>query len=89
MLWVDPFFRGQQLVYFGWGGTLADGGRAFGAEGVHWPKFLFEDRTIKEEEGVEGLVLSRSGHAGKGQARKKGFDLLFRREQFKHGLLEK
>ena len=80
---------GQQVVYFGWGGTLADGGRAFGAEGIHWPEFLFEDSAVKEEDGVEGLVLSRSGHAGNGQAGQKGFDFHFRREQFEFGVLEK
>jgi len=46
------------------------------------PSSFFEDRTVEEKDGVEGLVLSRSGHAGYGQAVQEGFDLLFRREGF-------
>ena len=73
----------------GWGGTLPDGGWVFGAEGVHGPEFFIEDRAEEEKDGVEGLVLSRSGHAREGQAGQKGFHLLFCREQCELGVLEK
>ena len=42
------------MADLGWGGTWADGVRAFGAEGVHRPELLFEDITIAENQGVEG-----------------------------------
>lgn len=39
-----------------------------------------EDIAVEEQQGVEGLVLSRCGHAGNGQPGEEGFDLRFRRE---------
>jgi len=42
------------LADLGWGGTWADGVRAFGAEGVHRPELLFEDITRAEKQGGAG-----------------------------------
>ena len=43
---------------------------------------------FEEKNGVDGLVLSGSGHAGEGQASQEASDLLFRGEAFELGVLE-
>jgi len=53
------------------------------------PKLDAHKLLVDEDQGVEGLVLSRSGHAREGQAGQKGFHLLFCREQCELGVLEK
>ena len=53
------------------------------------PKLDAHKLLVDEDQGVEGLVLSRSGHAREGQAGQEGFHLLFRREGFELWVHEK
>jgi hypothetical protein len=70
-------YRGEQLADFGWGGTIAKGGRPFGAEGIDGADFLMENIAIEEDQGAEGLVLGRGGNAGGGQLGEERLNLLF------------
>ncbi len=81
--------QGEQLADLRWGGTVAKGGRASGAEGIDGTELLVENIAVKEEQGAEGLVLGGGGNAGAGQHGQERLNLLVGGLRSKGAALEK
>ncbi len=54
---IDIGDGSEQSKHFLLSGAVPGVGLAFGPEGIDWFEFLFEDIAIKEQHGVERLVL--------------------------------
>jgi len=61
------------------GRAVTGGGGTFSAASRHGTERLFEHLAIKEEQGVEGLVLGGGGNIGFGEVGQESLDLLFGR----------
>ena len=71
-------YRGEQLQDLGLGRAVAKRGWTIGAEGLDRAEWLFEHFPVKEEQGIEGLVLGGGRNVGLGEVGEEGLDLLFR-----------
>lgn len=67
---------GQELNDFFAGRTMAERGRSSRSECVDVGEVLLQDKAIKEEQGVEGLVLGARRHARQRQAGEKSLDFM-------------
>ena len=75
---VEVTNRSQQLADLSGRRTFAEGRRAFGAQGLDVAELLLEYRAVKEEQGIECLVLGGDGNAGGSDVGEKSFDFEFR-----------
>ena len=74
---VHVGYRCEQVSHFPRRGTRTQEARTFGSKRVDITELLFEGFAIKKEQGIESLVLGRSGNASFGEHGQECFDLLF------------
>jgi hypothetical protein len=74
---VHVGYRGEQLFHFHRRGTRTQEARTFGSQSADITELLVEGFAIKEEQGIESLVLGRSRNASFGEHGQECFDFLF------------
>ena len=75
---VDIGHAGQKFGDIVSGRAMTQGSGSFSAEGVDNAQLLLENVSIKEEQSIEGLVLSAGRDAGQGEVCEKCLKLLLR-----------
>jgi hypothetical protein len=67
---------GQELKDFLAGGAMAERRRSSGSESVNVRQVLLKGEAIKEEQGVEGLILGAGRHPRQSQTGEKSLDFM-------------
>ena len=69
-------YLGQELNDFVAGGVMAQCRRSSGSESVNIREVLLKGEAIKEEQGVEGLILGAGRHPRQSQTGEKSLDFM-------------